>query len=95
MRASSAELTCYKPEITSLKKNKKRDTFENYMVDFPDIESGEALEAVDEYLHRGPRTQHGTLQCGGHMLEILMKLARDKESITKIVETEVRGRAAV
>ncbi|KAF3092583.1 hypothetical protein TWF569_009018 [Orbilia oligospora] len=95
MRASSAELTCYKPKITSLKKKNKRDTFEDYMVDLPDIESGEALEAVDQYLHRGPRTQHGTLECGGHMLEVFMKLARDKDSITKIVETEVRGRAVV
>ncbi|EPS35892.1 hypothetical protein H072_10630 [Dactylellina haptotyla CBS 200.50] len=87
MRASASELTCFKGAISGLVKRDGADT--------PPIESGEALQAIDEYLHRGPRTQHGTLQCGGHMLEIFMKMARDKDSIRKVVETEVRGRAAV
>ncbi|KAF3916855.1 Endopolyphosphatase [Dactylellina cionopaga] len=85
MRASNSEHTCFKPTISTLV---KRDGSEGV----PSIATGEALEVVDEYLHRGPRTQHGTLQCGGHMLEVFMKLARDKASITKVVETEVRGR---
>ncbi|KAJ6260073.1 Endopolyphosphatase [Drechslerella dactyloides] len=79
MRASSTELSCYKGSISGLV---KRDL----------ITSGAAIREVDEYLHRGPRTQHGTLQCGGHMLEVFMKMARDKESIRKIVATGVMGR---
>ncbi|KAF3924546.1 Endopolyphosphatase [Orbilia brochopaga] len=79
MRASSTELSCYKGSISGLV---KRDL----------ITSGEAVRQVDAYLHRGPRTQHGTLQCGGQMLEIFMKMARDKESIRKIVATQVMGK---
>ncbi|EWC44406.1 hypothetical protein DRE_01232 [Drechslerella stenobrocha 248] len=82
MRASSTELSCYKSSISLLG---KRDL----------ITSGDAIRDVDEYLHRGPRTQHGTLQCGGQMLEIFMKMARDREAIRKIVATEVMGRAMI
>ncbi|KAK6532145.1 hypothetical protein TWF694_003305 [Orbilia ellipsospora] len=87
MRASATQLTCYKSSLSGLT---KRD--EGVPVS---IESGEALQLVDEYLHRGPRTQHGTLQCGGHIIEIFSKMARDKASIRKVVETHIRGRAAV
>ncbi|KAF3939204.1 Endopolyphosphatase [Dactylella cylindrospora] len=79
MRASATELSCYKPSLEGLV---KRDSYGKKM----------NLKNVDRYLHRGPRTQHGTLQCGGQMLEVFMKLSRDKDSIRKIVSSEVLGR---